>query len=173
MDERMNLPVLAEACRVTHADLQAYVDGALARERSLEIFLHVRDCAECALALAEMKALFVSLASLPALAVPADFDARVLAAVPYQAYREMEPLRRDRVPVFLEEEFLPAVVRAPGVRLAGAALAVVAVAGLIVGRLPEASLIAAPLGLLPEVLVRVQRLVRRRFVGHAQGSESG
>lgn len=161
-----------EACRALCADLQAYVDGDIARERALEIFLHARDCRDCAAELAAVKALVARLNALPPLTAPADFDARVLAAVPYAAYRAMEPLRRERVPVFLEETFLPAPLRAPLVRGAGVALAVVAGAGLLGGAWPDLAIVAVLGGLLPEAAVRLQRLARRRH-GHAQRSESG
>ena len=161
-----------DVCRALRADFQAYVDGDLARERALEVFLHARDCRDCASELAAVKELFAQLDALPPVAVPADFDARVLAAVPYAAYRAMEPLRRERVPVFLEENFLPALLRAPLMRGAGVAMAVVTGAGLLSGRWPDLAVVALLGGLLPEAVVRLQRLARRRY-GHVQRSESG
>jgi len=165
-------PDLPEVCRALRADFQAYVDGDLARERALELFLHARDCRDCATELAAVKALFAQLDALPSLAPPADFDARVLASVPYAAYRAMEPLRRERVPVFLEENFLPAPLRAPLVRGAGMALAVVTGVGLVGAGWPDVTVVALLAGLLPEAVVRLQRLARRRY-GHVQRSESG
>lgn len=162
----------ADACPAFRADFQAYVDGDLARERSLEVFLHARDCRGCAAELAAVKALFAQLKALPPVTPPADFDARVLASVPYAAYRAMEPLRRDRVPVFLEEDFLPAPLRAPLVRGAGVVLAIVSGAGLLSGRWPDLFVVPLLGGLLPEAVVRLQRLARRRY-GHVQRSESG
>lgn len=172
MDGNLDHPERPDTCRALRADFQAYVDGDLARERSLEVFLHARECRECAAELAAVKHLFAQLKALPPLSAPADFDARVLAAVPYAAYRAMEPLRRERVPVFLEETFLPAPLRAPLVRAGGLALAAVAGAGLLSGSLPDLAIVGLLGGLLPESLVRLQRLVRRRH-GHAQRSESG
>jgi anti-sigma factor RsiW len=172
MDGNLKQPDRPDVCRVLRADFQAYVDGDLARTRALEVFLHARDCRDCAAELAAVKELFAHLDALPPVAVPADFDARVLAAVPYAAYRAMEPLRRERVPVFLEENFLPAPLRAPLVRGAGVALAVVTGAGLLSGRWPDLAVVALLGGLLPEAIVRLQRLARRRY-GHVQRSESG
>ncbi|MHB8078124.1 MAG: anti-sigma factor family protein [Candidatus Krumholzibacteriia bacterium] len=159
-------------CRAFRADFQAYVDGGLTRERSLELFLHARDCRECAAELAAVKALFARLDALPPVAPPADFEARILASVPYAAYRAMEPLRRERVPVYLEENFLPAPLRAPLVRAAGVALAVVTGAGLLGGRWPDIAVVGLLVGLLPEAAVRLQRLARRRY-GRVERSESG
>ena len=172
MTGNLKQPDRPDVCRALRADFQAYVDGDLARERSLEVFLHARDCQDCAAELAAVKALFAQLNALPPVAAPADFDARVLASVPYAAYRAMEPLRRERVPVFLEETFLPAPLRAPLVRGVGVALAVVTGAGLLSGRWPDLAFVALLGGLLPEAAVRLQRLARRRY-GHAQRSESG
>jgi hypothetical protein len=115
---------------------------------------------------------FEMLGSLPAAEVPADFDARVLASVPYEAYRAMEPLRRERVPVYLEEEFLPAPVRAVGTRAGGIALAALAAVGLGASWLPDWTAAIAVVGVLPELLVRVQRLARRASLA-GQRSESG
>lgn len=172
MNGHLKQPDRPDVCRALRADLQAYVDGDLARERALEVFLHARDCQGCAAELAAVKELFAQLNALPPVSVPADFDVRVLAAVPYASYRAMEPLRRERVPVFLEEGFLPAPLRSPLVRGAGVALAVVTGAGLVSGRWPDLAVLALLGGLLPEVAVRLQRLARRRY-GHAQRSESG
>jgi len=101
------------------------------------------------------------LESLPEVPVPADFDARILSSIPYAAYRAMEPIRRERVPVYLEETFLPATVRSPVVRMAGLAAAAIAGAGLVTGGLPDWSVAVCALGLVPELLVRLQRLARR------------
>jgi anti-sigma factor RsiW len=163
---------LNDVCISCRGAFQDYLDGVLPKKRSLEIFLHLRDCEACRQELAELESLFEMLGSLPAAEVPADFDARVLASVPYEAYRAMEPLRRERVPVYLEEEFLPAPVRAVGTRAGGIALAALAAVGLGASWLPDWTVAIAVVGVLPELLVRLQRLARRASLAD-QRSESG
>jgi hypothetical protein len=103
--------------------------------------------------------------------VPDGFDDRVLASVPYAAYQAMEPLRRARVPVYLEENFLPAFVRAPVVRAAGLSVTALAFAGFAAGwwsgSVAEVSLFAC----LPELLVRLQN-AGRRMTGAIRRTES-
>jgi anti-sigma factor RsiW len=151
----------SDGCGKYHPLYQEYLDGTLPKTESLELFLHLRDCQDCQARLAALKEVFHLLESLPAVEVPENFDEKVLSAVPYQAYKEMEPLRRERVPVYLAEEFLPATVRAVPTRLAGVALALMAAAGLATARLPEATALLVGLGVVPEVLVRLQRVARR------------
>jgi anti-sigma factor RsiW len=164
-----NLPLNCSGCAEY---LQEYVDGDMPRDLSLRVFLHVRECPACETKLAQWQALVQALTQLPRQTPPADFDQRILAAVPYASYRDMAPLRRDRVPVYLQENFLPAFVRAGAVRLGGLALA--AGCGLAVGfgQLPPAAMLGVGLGLLPEVLVRLQDLGRRVALG-ARHLESG
>jgi anti-sigma factor RsiW len=152
-------------CPACAEQLQAYVDGDLPRDLSLRVFLHVRACPGCAGKLAQWQELVHVLTQFPRLEPPEDFDRRILAAVPYAAYREMAPLRRVRVPAYLEESFLPAFVRAAGVRLGG--LVVAAGCGAAVGlhQLPPAALLGVGLGLAPEALVRLQDLGRRVTLG--------
>jgi len=157
----MNQPDRSGTCRDVRRQFQEYLDGELERERSMGLFLHVRECAECRGELEGLRALIARLDALDRVEAPADFDARVLASVPYAAYREMEPIRRERVPVFLEENFLPAIVRARSVRGVGGALAAVLATGLFGGYLPDWAGLVAGAGILPEVLVRAQRLGRR------------
>ncbi len=161
MNESMNKPARGEACRDAQLRLQDYLDGELDRERALEIFLHARDCSDCGEKLAQMKALFGRLGDLGAIPPPKDFDARVLASVPYEAYREMEPIRRERVPVILTDEFLPAFVRAPATRAGGALVAAGLACGVAARMLPDATAILVFVGLLPELLIRVQKFARR------------
>ena len=98
---------------------------------------------------------------LPAREVPADFDDAILASVPYAAYRAMEPLRRERVPVYLEEHFLPAVVRSPATRLVGVAASLLAVVAAAAFEVPAWWPVVVAAGLVPELLVRAQGLGRR------------
>jgi len=160
VDRKIEQPAMA--CADCQAQLQDYLDGTLPRGLSLELFLHVRKCDVCRGQLEEMRALIGRLESLPPIPPPPGFDERVLAAIPLEAYRRMEPLRRDRVPVFLEESFLPAFVRSPLTRAGGAVLAALLAAALTAGWLPDATALLLPVTLAPELLVRVQRFARRR-----------
>ena len=150
---------------------QDYLDGTLPKQQSLELFLHMRECEACALRLEEMERLFQMLDSLPSVSVPENFDEKVLSAVPYQAYKEMAHLRRERVPVFLEEEFLPAWVRAVSTRAAGGLLAAATAVGLVTSWLPDVASGVVVVGLLPEALVRLQDAARRLTLA-AQRSQS-
>lgn len=148
-------------CPECREGLQDYLDGTLEKQRSLLFFLHLRECRECRREQEQLQHLYDLLQSLPDHPVPEGFDEPILAAVPYEAYRAMEPLRRERVPVFLEEEFLPAWVRSALTRWTGVA---VAAAGLAAVRLLGAPDWAAPvgmLGLVPWALVLLQGLGRR------------
>jgi hypothetical protein len=73
----------------------------------------------------------------------------------------MEPIRRERVPVFLEEAFLPRFIRARTTRVAGLAAAGVGCVGLLAGSGPEVLEAAALLGVVPEILVLLQKVGRR------------
>jgi anti-sigma factor RsiW len=161
MDRNNNHSDAPLDCRECVDGLHEYLDGTLEKTRSLQFFLHLRDCSGCQTEHDNLQALFGMLESLPDHEVPADFDAKILASVPYAAYRAMEPIRRERVPVFLEEEFLPAWVRSSMTRLAGVGVALM---GVILGQTVEGlSSVAAIslLGLLPELLVRLQGVGRR------------
>lgn len=159
-------------CRGCMQHLQAYIDGDLPRDLALRVFLHVRECPACEAKLAQWQDLVQALAQLPRQAPPADFDRRILAAVPYASYRDMAPLRRDRVPIYLEESFLPALVRAGAVRWGGLAFAAGCGAAVGFGQLPPLVMLGVGLGLLPEMLVRLQDLARRVALG-AHHSEGG
>ena len=153
--------------------LQEYLDGTLEKTRSLQFFLHLRDCSACQAEHDAMQALFGMLDNLPEHEAPADFDAKILASVPYEAYRAMEPIRRERVPVYFEEEFLPALVRSPLARVVGAAVAAGGlVAGQVTSGLETVSLVSL-LGLLPEVLVRLQGLGRWATLTARSSGRSG
>jgi hypothetical protein len=114
--------------------------------------------------------MFQMLESLPDHEVPADFDIAVLASVPYAAYQAMEPLRRERVPVFLEEAFLPRFVRSRVTRLAGLGLSAVSAALIATGDSTSLLPVLMVTGLVPEFLVRLQGLGRRALgsVGRAE-----
>jgi hypothetical protein len=161
-------PVSCADCQPLFQD---YLDGTLPKPKSLELFLHVRECADCQTALEELKQVFQLLESLPEREVPADFNTPVLSSVPYAHYREMATLRQDRVPVFLEEEFLPRPVRSVATRAVGLAVAAGAAFGLAVSWLPDPYVLAVVAGVLPETLVRTQRLARRWTLA-GQRSES-
>ena len=120
------------ACQDCRDGLQEYLDGTLAKQQSLRFFLHLRDCSVCQEEHTRLQGMFEMLDSLPNQEVPADFDDAILASVPYAAYREMEPLRRERVPVYLAEHFLPQIVRSRVTRVSGLGITVVAVAAAVV-----------------------------------------
>ena len=149
------------ACGECRAGLQEYLDGTLEKPESLRFFLHLRDCADCSQEHDRLQGLFRMLDSLPDHEVPAGFDQAVLASVPYAAYQAMEPLRRDRVPVYLEEAFLPRFVRARLTRLVGFGVASVAAALALRGDGSAVLPILIVAGLLPEIVVRLQGLGRR------------
>jgi anti-sigma factor RsiW len=152
--------------------MQDYLDETLPGPRATQLFLHVRECSACHRELETFKAMFGMLDTLPAVEPPADFDSRILQAVPYAAYREMAELRRQRVPLILDQEALPVFLRSPATRLGGLAVAAAATAGLITAQLPDVALTAVVLGALPEVLVRLQQIGRRIYVGAATRQES-
>jgi len=149
------------ACADCLEGLQEYLDGTLNKQRSLRFFLHLRDCASCQQQYVLLQGLFEMLDSLPDQEVPADFDEAILAAVPYAAYREMEPLRRERVPVYLTEHFLPRFVRSRVTRLLGLGVTAVAVVSYAVLGGPQWLPALAGIGVMPELLVRLQDLARR------------
>lgn len=153
-----DLPLVCDDCRL---GLQEYLDGTLEKPESLRFFLHLRECSDCKVEHDRMEGLFGMLEALPDHEVPADFDTAVLASVPYAAYQAMEPLRRERVPVYLEEAFLPRFVRARLTRLVGFGISAVAAA--LVLRGDGAAYLPAIMvaGLVPETLVRLQGLGRR------------
>jgi len=152
-------------CRQSQDRMQDYLDRTLPKGESLAVFMHVRECGECRTRLAALQTLCERLDDLPPLEAPADFDARVLAAVPYETYRAMASLRSPRVPVLLEHESLPAWVRSRSVRLVGliaAAAALTAAANGFAGG--AAAWTVAGIGCAPELSVRLQELTRRVYV---------
>lgn len=158
-------------CAECRQRLQNYLDGGLAKPESMRVFLHVRECEGCAEDLTRLEQLVALLEAMPDREPPADFDARVLAAVPYDSYRAMAGLRRPRVPVFLERDALPSWLRARSVRLGGAALSAVAVAGRLTGIMPDVALAAVVVGLVPEAAIFIQSLARRLVLALRQSAE--
>ncbi len=151
----------SERCQHDSNWFQDYLDGTLSRKESLDFFLHMRECAACEHQFEESKRIFQLLDSLPPVEIPDDFNEKVLSAVPYQGYKEMAHLRRERVPVFLEEDFLPTPVRSTTTRVAAGVLALLATTGLAMSWLPDLASIVVVVGLLPEALVRLQNGARR------------
>ena len=149
-----------KTCSAFREGLQEYLDGTLPKQTSLEFFLHLRDCQECSEEHDKLRSMFQLLDSLPGHTVPEGFDAPILASVPYSAYREMALLRRERVPVFLEEEFLPSFVKSTGTRLAGVAVAALSVGWYLWGQGPGFLPLTVGVGLMPEFLVRLQSFGR-------------
>jgi len=148
-------------CRECVDNLQEYLDGTLEKQQSLQSFLHLRDCSDCQEEHDRLTGLFQLLNSLPDHEVPADFDDAILASVPYAAYQAMEPIRRQRVPVFLEDTFLPAVVRSRVTRIAGLGVAAFAAGVSLTGTGPQFLPMVAVLAVVPELLVRLQGAGRR------------
>lgn len=149
------------ACGDVGSRLQEYLDGTLGKTESLAVFLHLRDCESCSREHETVQELFALLDALPAQEVPAGFDGPILEAIPLAAYRAMEPLRRDRVPVYLETGYLPAWLRAPAVRLSGLTITLLGVLAVGMADAPAVVLVPTLAGAVPETLVRLQALARR------------
>jgi anti-sigma factor RsiW len=167
-NKQMNAP----NCTETRTQLQAYLDKTLSRKESMALFLHVRECRGCNEELEAMERLYGLLGGLPSIVPPEDFDARVLDSVPYEAYKAMEPLRRERMPVILDEETLPAFIRAGATRAVGGLLAVLTAVGLATDALPGGWATLGLAGALPEALVRLQSASRRIYTGVMQRSSA-
>jgi len=149
------------ACGDVNLRLQDYLDGTLGKTESVEVFLHLRGCEGCRLEHDAVRGLFNQLDQLQQHPVPEGFDEPILETIPYEAYRAMEPIRRERIPVYLETEFLPAWLRAPLVRLAGLVTTLASVLAMNAVETPSLLLVPAVAGALPEVMVRFQALARR------------
>lgn len=148
-------------CRDCREGLQEYLDGTLEKQVSLRFFLHLRECADCRTEHDRLQELYEMLRVLPDHPVPAGFDEAILASVPYEAYRAMEPIRRERVPVYFEKEFLPAWIRSPITRLAGLGVTVVSLGVIALLDGPSTLAAAAVAGAIPEAVVQLQGLGRR------------
>ncbi len=159
-------------CAETRTQLQDYLDQTLDRKASMALFLHVRECDGCRRELERLEGLYALLDAMPAVEPPADFDARILESVPYEAYKAMEPLRRDRMPVILDEAALPAFVRAGSTRVVGGLVAVTTAVGLATDLLPGGMTALGLVGALPEALVRLQDASRRIYTGVIHRSSS-
>jgi len=72
----------------------------------------------------------------------------------------MAGLRAPRIPVFLERESLPAWVRHPATRIAGLAVAALAVTGQAAGLVGDGAFIVAAVGGVPQVLIWAQAAAR-------------
>jgi anti-sigma factor RsiW len=162
-----NQPLECGQCRDS---LQEYLDGTLEKKISLQLFLHLRDCEECQQEHDQLQNMFQLMDSLPDLPLPEDFDQKILASVNIEGYRAMESIRRERVPVFLEEAFLPAAVRSRVTRLSGATVAVLALGAQFAFAGPEYLSAVAVVGLVPELLVRLQGIGRRAVLAQQTGS---
>lgn len=160
-----NRPTNELTCVECREWLAGYLDEGLGKAESMQVFLHVRACADCAAALARQQRLIDQLQALPRRQPPAHFDAKIMASVPLASYRAMAELRRPRVAVLLDAETLPAWVRSAAVRGTGVAVAALAVAGQLAGVLPAGVVTVAAVGLLPEAVVRLQALGRRLVPG--------
>jgi len=152
--------------------MQDYLDQTQSRRDGTRLFLHMRECDECQRELEDMKSLFGALSAMPDIAPPEDFDARILRSVPYEAYRAMEPIRRERVPVLLEDDALPAFLRSGATRSVGLIAAAIAATTIMTGHLPGAGAGLVLIGLMPEGLVRLQQLARRIYAGAVRHSEN-
>lgn len=172
MGSDLNQTDSSDRCEQFSASFQDYLDGALPKTQSLELFLHLRECSGCREGLSELQEVIDLLEGLPAAEVPDGFDDPILEAVPYQAYRDMVSWRRDRVPVYLAEDFLPAPLRDVRTRVTGGALAALAAVGLAASWLPDLAFVVVFGGILPEATVRLQQVARKLSLS-GQGSESG
>ncbi len=173
MGRKENNPNSSMECGSCRDHLQEYLDGTLEKKTSLQLFLHLRECADCQTAHDGLEGMFQLLDNLPDHEAPVDFDEKVLASVNYQGYRAMANIRRERVPVFLEEEFLPAAVRSRVTRLTGLGVSTLSLAGMVAMDLPNLAgflPLMMVVGVVPELLVRVQGIGRRVVL--TQQSES-
>ena len=161
MTGRQNQNGQSLSCHDCREGLQDYLDGTLEKKRSLMFFLHLRDCPECQDEHDRLQGLYDMLQSLPDHPVPDGFDTAILASVPYEAYRAMEPLRRERVAVYLEEEFLPAWVRSAVTRFGGVGVAAAALGSMYLFDGPGYLAAVAIAAVLPQVVYSLQGLGRR------------
>lgn len=173
MSDERNRGACKMSCAACRRFLQAYQDDGLPKADSMQIFLHLRACPECAQELDRHKRMVALLETLPHRDPPAGFDDRILAAVPYDAYRAMANLRRPRVPAFLAEESVPGWIRSRAVRWTGASLAALALAGHGAGFWPFETIAVALAGLIPEVLLRLQGLGRRMVLAAGDARRGG
>jgi len=162
-----NQPLECGPCRDS---LQEYLDGTLEKTLSLQLFLHLRDCEGCQAEHDQLQSMFQLMDNLPDMPLPANFDDKILASINLEGYRAMENIRRERVPVFLEEAFLPAALRSRVTRFGGVGVSALAlVANFTMGGSSYLPLVAV-VGLVPELLVRLQGIGRRVVLAGQTGS---
>ncbi len=173
MGRKETNPQSSMECGSCRESLQEYLDGTLEKKTSLQLFLHLRHCAECQTEHDSLEGVFQLLDNMPEHTVPSGFDDKILASINIEGYRAMESIRRERVPVYLEEAFLPVLVRSPISRISGIGVSILSMVGLVAFDLPNLSSFLPALviaGMVPELLVRIQGIGRR--VLQAQHSES-
>jgi len=173
MDRKENPGTAPLECGPCQEKMQEYLDGTLDKTSGLSVFLHMRDCADCQAEHDRLVGLFQLLEGLPDHEPPAEFDQKILASVNYEGYKAMEGIRRERVPVFLEEEFLPAFVRAPATRTAGLVVAVAAAGAQFALEAPAYLGAAVVVGVMPELMVRLQAVGRRVALGMTRARDTG
>lgn len=178
-------------CTTCRDQMQEYLDGTLDKTAGLSVFLHMRDCADCQSEHDRLVGLFQLLDGLPDHEPPANFDEKILAGINHDGYKAMAGIRRERVPVFLEEESLPAFVRSGATRGAGLVVTMGAVAAQYFLHAPVVQSVQsvqsvqnvqivqialsalAVAGVVPELLVRVQRVARKMVLAQERAKDTG
>mgnify|MGYP003972732311 CR=1 FL=1 len=150
-------------CKSFVEKLQQYIDKDLPKEESMSMFLHARDCVDCSVELDRLESICSSLNELPEIQSPADFDQKILSSIPYNSYKAMADIRQPRVPVILDEEIIPGIVRSPLTRGICSSIAVLSIAGLISGWLDSSGMLIFVAGAMPESLVRLQSIFRKKY----------
>ncbi len=157
-------------CGPCRESLQEYLDGTLEKKQSLSIFLHLRDCLECQAEHDQLQSMFQLMDNMPELPLPADFDDKILASINIEGYRAMEGIRQERVPVYLEEAFLPAALRSKVTRFAGIGVSALALVSQFTWADSAYLPVIVAVGLVPEMLVRLQGIGRRVVLAGQTGS---
>lgn len=160
------------SCKSYIAQIQQYIDGDLEKKQSMSLFLHARDCSACGLEIKKAENLCAKLSALPEIEAPVDIDEKILASVPYDSYKAMAGIRAVRVPVILEEEVIPVIIRSGVTRVICSTIATLTAAGIASGWLGSESIIVFIAAALPETLVRTQSLFRKRFLTKANQNAS-
>jgi len=155
-------------CKSFVEKLQQYVDKDLPNEESMSMFLHARDCTDCSAELEHLERICSSMNNLAEIQAPEDFDQKILSSIPYNSYKAMAGIRQPRIPVILDEEIIPEIVRSPLTRGICSSIAVLSVAGLLSGWLDSTGVLILVAGAMPEFLVRIQSIFRKRFFQKAE-----